>query len=123
MFLSDLLTFYQKARKQAELSYKLALAPPRGMRCTNGRAQLADEFFNVLGAHLPYRVNVADFILDLASGDVASGDRWARCACPGGAPLAVLVLHARLPVLEILEKDVLGTALGCMSCSRAWDIM
>ena len=36
-----------------------------------GRAQLADDYFEKMGYSLPYRVNVADFILDLASGDVS----------------------------------------------------
>ena len=40
-----------------------------------GRAQLADDYFEKMGYHLPYRVNVADFILDLASGDVSMDDR------------------------------------------------
>ena len=40
-----------------------------------GRAQLADDYFDMLGYKLPYRVNVADFILDLASGDVSTSDR------------------------------------------------
>ena len=42
-----------------------------------GRAQLADDYFEKMGYHLPYRVNVADFILDLASGDVSMDDRQA----------------------------------------------
>ncbi len=44
-----------------------------------GRAQLADEYFQQLGYQLPYRVNVADFILDLASADVSAPGR----CCPG----------------------------------------
>ena len=39
------------------------------------RAQLADAYFEHLGYQLPYRVNVADFILDLASGDVSASGR------------------------------------------------
>lgn len=35
-----------------------------------GRGSLADEWFDKLGYTLPYRVNVADFILDLSSADV-----------------------------------------------------
>lgn len=35
-----------------------------------GRGGLADEWFDKLGYTLPYRVNVADFILDLSSADV-----------------------------------------------------
>lgn len=42
-----------------------------------GRAQLADEYFQRLGYQLPYRVNVADFILDLASADVSAPGRCA----------------------------------------------
>jgi hypothetical protein len=50
-----------------------------------GRAQLVDEFFAHLGYDLPHRVNVADFILDIASGSVASADRcdlWLRARNP-----------------------------------------
>lgn len=46
-----------------------------------GSAQLADSFFEVLGAHLPYRVNVADFILDLSSADVSMPGRRALGLC------------------------------------------
>ena len=41
-----------------------------------GCAQQAAEWFSQLGYTLPYRVSLADFILDLASGDVATDDRW-----------------------------------------------
>ncbi len=47
-----------------------------------GRAQLADAFFACLGAQLPYRVNVADFVLDLASGDAATEGRCAHVGAP-----------------------------------------
>ena len=40
-----------------------------------GRAQMADDYFQKMGYNLPYRVNVADFILDLASGDVSMNER------------------------------------------------
>ncbi len=40
-----------------------------------GQAGAAVAFFEGLGYRLPYGVNVADFILDLASGDVAAGGR------------------------------------------------
>lgn len=40
-----------------------------------GRGDLADDFFDKLGYRLPYRVNVADFILDLASADVYTATR------------------------------------------------
>ena len=41
-----------------------------------GRGELADEYFDKLGYTLPYRVNVADFILDLSSADVYTESRW-----------------------------------------------
>jgi hypothetical protein len=47
-----------------------------------GRAQLADDYFEMLGYRLPHRVNVADFILDLASGDVSLPDRYVLCLLP-----------------------------------------
>lgn len=43
-----------------------------------GRGELADEYFDKLGYTLPYRVNVADFILDLSSADVYTEGRY----CP-----------------------------------------
>ena len=41
-----------------------------------GQAQQAAEWFSHLGYTLPYRVSLADFILDLASADVGTDDRW-----------------------------------------------
>lgn len=41
-----------------------------------GRGNLADEYFDKLGYTLPYRVNVADFILDLSSADVYTESRY-----------------------------------------------
>lgn len=41
-----------------------------------GRGDLADEYFDKLGYTLPYRVNVADFILDLSSADVYTESRY-----------------------------------------------
>ncbi len=38
-----------------------------------GNAQQAVEYFDRLGYTLPYRVSAADFILDLASGEVSKG--------------------------------------------------
>lgn len=37
-----------------------------------GDAQLATEWFHKLGYTIPYLINAADFILDLASGDVST---------------------------------------------------
>eukprot|EP00195_Chlamydomonas_chlamydogama_P014606 CAMPEP_0202899272 /NCGR_PEP_ID=MMETSP1392-20130828/7558_1 /ASSEMBLY_ACC=CAM_ASM_000868 /TAXON_ID=225041 /ORGANISM="Chlamydomonas chlamydogama, Strain SAG 11-48b" /LENGTH=79 /DNA_ID=CAMNT_0049585409 /DNA_START=13 /DNA_END=248 /DNA_ORIENTATION=+ len=36
-----------------------------------GHARCVDRWFELQGQALPYRVNVADFILDLANGDMA----------------------------------------------------
>ena len=47
-----------------------------------GPADKADEWFDRLGYTLPYRVNVADFILDISSGDVQRGDRWVSRGAP-----------------------------------------
>jgi hypothetical protein len=60
------------------LKWHLALV--QGHALYYGRAQMADDYFQKMGYNLPYRVNVADFILDLASGDVSVDDRCAR-AC------------------------------------------
>ena len=46
-----------------------------------GRGNLADEYFDKLGYTLPYRVNVADFILDLSSADVYTESRYSPCHC------------------------------------------
>lgn len=51
-----------------------------------GPAASTDEWFDRLGYRLPYRVNVADFILDISSGDVFREDRCSppaphRAAC------------------------------------------
>lgn len=40
-----------------------------------GPAEHAIDWFDRLGYTLPYRVNAADFILDLASSDVATQKR------------------------------------------------
>lgn len=37
-----------------------------------GDAQLATEWFHKMGYTIPYLINAADFILDLASGDVST---------------------------------------------------
>ena len=42
-----------------------------------GQAQQAADWFSQLGYTLPYGMSLADFILDLASGEVATDDRWA----------------------------------------------
>jgi hypothetical protein len=41
----------------------------------HGKASHAVDWFDQLGYTLPYRVNAADFILDLASADVSSEER------------------------------------------------
>jgi hypothetical protein len=51
-----------------------------------GQASQAGTWFNALGYTLPYGTSVADFILDLASGDVAAGDRLAPLHVQGQAP-------------------------------------
>ena len=43
-----------------------------------GRADAVDEWFRRLGAELPYRMNVADYILDLASGDAIVTGRYVQ---------------------------------------------
>ena len=51
------------------------VASVQGHALYYGRAQMADDYFQKMGYNLPYRVNVADFILDLASGDVSMNER------------------------------------------------
>ncbi len=38
---------------------------------------MAADWFHKLGFTLPYGTNVADFILDLASGAILTDERWA----------------------------------------------
>ena len=40
-----------------------------------GRASVCDSWFACLGYKLPYKINVADFILDIASNDVSTEAR------------------------------------------------
>jgi hypothetical protein len=42
-----------------------------------GSAEQAVDWFDLMGYTLPYRVNAADFLLDLASGDVSTDKRCA----------------------------------------------
>eukprot|EP00887_Chlorella_sp_A99_P001388 scaffold8.g1388.t1 len=56
------------SRLYAQLDKLMLLS--QGHAMFYGHAQQVDEWFSRLGFTLPYRVNVADFILDLASGDV-----------------------------------------------------
>ena len=61
-----------------------------------GRGELADEYFDKLGYTLPYRVNVADFILDLSSADVYTEARYCH------PPLPYLTLpYLTLPYLTL----------------------
>ncbi|EIE25035.1 P-loop containing nucleoside triphosphate hydrolase protein [Coccomyxa subellipsoidea C-169] len=61
-------TIHQPSSRLFQTLDKLLLLS-QGHALYYGRAQLADEYFDRLGYQLPYRVNVADFILDLASAD------------------------------------------------------
>ena len=92
-----------------------------------GRAQLADDYFQKMGYHLPYRVNVADFILDLASGDVSMDDRQAP-ALHSTTNLTVVVwsqlpcaLHASLLLCKILKASKCTATFGraCQLGERA----
>ena len=47
-----------------------------------GRASETVEWFAKLGYTLPYRINAADFILDLASADVSTEKRCTDGPCP-----------------------------------------
>ncbi|CAL8462005.1 g1536 [Coccomyxa elongata] len=67
-------TIHQPSSRLFQTLDKLLLLS-QGHALYYGRAQLADEYFQRLGYQLPYRVNVADFILDLASADVSAPGR------------------------------------------------
>ena len=47
------------------------------------------DWFHKLGFTLPYGTNVADFILDLASGAILTGERCANPCCGPTASLSV----------------------------------
>ena len=84
----------------------LMLAVLQGHALYYGSAQLADAFFEVLGAHLPYRVNVADHILDLSSADVAMPG---RCVCGRVLGfLGVCVIHVAMPYRCVSNTRFLG---------------
>eukprot|EP00884_Botryococcus_braunii_P016367 jgi/Botrbrau1/3413/Bobra.0337s0046.1 len=67
-------TIHQPSSRLYQTLDKLLLLS-QGHALYYGPAQEADAFFSSLGYRLPYRVNIADFILDLASSDVALGKR------------------------------------------------
>lgn len=59
-----------------------SLPPPsrsQGHELYYGQAAAAADWFAGLGYPLPFGVSLADFILDLASADVATEHRWGRC--------------------------------------------
>jgi hypothetical protein len=70
--------------------------------------KLADDFFEMLGYKLPYRVNVADFILDLASGDVSTPDGFGSQAFPIIVHLSLLaclnLLLLHVPTAEFIQE-------------------
>ena len=77
-----------------------------------GRAAETVEWFAKLGYTLPYRVNTADFILDLSSADVSTEKRCGHCC------------SKRAEVLSRTTKIVLlhGTAAGD-SASSGSDVL
>ncbi|KAL0032350.1 hypothetical protein WJX79_006390 [Trebouxia sp. C0005] len=67
-------TIHQPSSRLYQQLDKLLLLS-QGHALYYGRGELADEYFDKLGYTLPYRVNVADFILDLSSADVYTEGR------------------------------------------------
>ena len=67
-FRSILTTIHQPSSRLYMQLDKLILLSD-GHTMYSGRADLVHEWFSHLGFGLPFGVNVADFILDLASGD------------------------------------------------------
>lgn len=72
-------------------AYGTPRAPPTCFRCLvglqghamyYGPAEHAIDWFDRLGYTLPYGINAADFILDLASSDVATKKRCGTCRLP-----------------------------------------
>lgn len=66
-----LTTIHQPSSRLYQMLDKLLLLS-EGHAIYYGDAQLATEWFHKLGYTLPYQINAADFILDLASGDVST---------------------------------------------------
>ena len=69
---------------------------------------MAADWFHKLGFTLPYGTNVADFILDLASGAILTDGRWACAPSPSG-PLTLACLSG--PVMASLVAC-------CCTCAR-----
>ncbi|KAA6416809.1 hypothetical protein WJX79_011032 [Trebouxia sp. C0005] len=66
-----LTTIHQPSSRLYQMLDKLLLLS-EGHSIYYGDAQLATEWFHKLGYTIPYLINAADFILDLASGDVST---------------------------------------------------
>lgn len=56
--------------------------------CSYGQASAAAAWFGSLGYSLPFGCSLADFILDLASGEVGTQHRWAELTKPARARVA-----------------------------------
>lgn len=67
-------TIHQPSSRLYQQLDKLMLLS-KGKTLYFGRAQQAVDYFDVLGYPIPSRVNAADFLLDLASGEVPSKER------------------------------------------------
>lgn len=69
------------------------------------QALMAADWFHKLGFTLPYGTNVADFILDLASGAVLSDERCVQCSFRAPPPQASRVRKTRkLPAFASLMR-------------------
>eukprot|EP00891_Asterochloris_glomerata_P001808 jgi/Astpho2/1808/e_gw1.00037.4.1_t len=67
-------TIHQPSSRLFQQLDKLLLLS-KGHALYYGKASYVDQWFDQLGYTLPYKVNVADFILDIASSDVYTEDR------------------------------------------------
>lgn len=65
-----------------------------------GQASHTDHWFAALGYRLPYKINVADFILDISSSDVSTPERCSTPHppqhCPNSAAETEVLAHAVL---------------------------
>lgn len=99
-------------------------APPersRATRCSTARRR-QQPWFDALGYTLPYGVSLADFVLDLASGEVATEERYVRVGGVGwsggrgeGAGSGGLKQAAQLGASRRLSNDC------CSSSPYAYD--
>lgn len=97
-------TIHQPSSRLFQLLDKLLLLS-EGHAIYYGRAALATDWFHRLGFTMPYGVNAADFLLDVASGDVSGATDGGGGAPPAGpAPKSLSGEPARRHLIDVYER-------------------